>query len=75
MAKARAKAVVSPPVAEFMDTEQASAFTAIPVTTLTTWRSRDRKRGPRFLKVGRSVRYRVADLRAFMERSLRKPGK
>lgn len=62
---------VSPPKAEFVDTFGASTFTGMSVKTLETWRSRNRNQGPRFLKVGRAVRYRIEDLREFMGRSPR----
>ena len=41
---------------EAIDTPTVSRLTGIPVCTLTTWRCRGG--GPRFLKLGRSVRYR-----------------
>jgi excisionase family DNA binding protein len=38
----------------------------IPVSTLANWRSA--RLGPEFLRVGRHVRYRPADLEAWIER-------
>lgn len=64
----KAAAVTQAP-AEFVDTAAASLFTGLSEKTLTTWRSRNR--GPRYYKVGRAVRYAIADLRDFMSRSPR----
>tara|TARA_R110000787_G_scaffold269703_1_gene376564 strand:+ start:968 stop:1234 length:267 start_codon:yes stop_codon:yes gene_type:complete len=41
---------------EAIDTPSVSQLTGVPICTLTTWRSRGG--GPRFLKLGKSVRYR-----------------
>lgn len=41
---------------EAIDTPAVSKLTGIPICTLTTWRCRGG--GPRFLKLGKSVRYR-----------------
>lgn len=41
---------------EAIDTSAVSKLTGVPVCTLTTWRCRGG--GPRFLKYGKSVRYR-----------------
>ncbi|MEE9381186.1 MAG: hypothetical protein V3V03_07260 [Hyphomonadaceae bacterium] len=41
---------------EAIDTPSVSQLTGVPICTLTTWRCRGG--GPRFLKLGKSVRYR-----------------
>lgn len=41
---------------EAIDTSSVSQLTGVPICTLTTWRSRGG--GPRFLKLGKIVRYR-----------------
>lgn len=53
------------PQPEWTDTEGASRFLSIPVSTLVTMRSR--KRGPPYAKVGTTVRYSYADLQAWMK--------
>lgn len=50
---------------EAIDTEAVSRLTGIPVCTLTTWRCRGG--GPRFLKYGKSVRYRRRAVLGWME--------
>lgn len=45
------------------DTRQAAQYLGLQPTTLSTWRTRGG--GPRFLKLGSSVRYRLSDLDAF----------
>ncbi len=45
-------------------TEQAAEFLQIKPTTLEQWRWKGKS--PRFIKLGRCVRYRKADLEAFM---------
>ena len=52
-----------------MTERQASAYLAVAVKTLQGWRWRGE--GPRFLKLGRAVRYRRAELEAFIEDGLR----
>lgn len=49
----------------WVDTENASRYTSIPASTLETMRNRGG--GPVFRKLGRAVRYRVADLDRYME--------
>lgn len=56
---------LSRPIAEYVDAEQAAVFTSISTVQLAEWRSRGG--GPRFIKLGRKVAYRVQDLRDFME--------
>ncbi len=47
--------------------EPAAAYLGMKVSTLRQWRFLSR--GPRYLKIGRSVRYRQEDLDAFLEKS------
>ena len=54
---------------------QAAAFLLLSEDTLSTWRSRrgrvsrDGKGGPPFLRAGRSIRYRQADLESWLTNS------
>lgn len=52
-----------------LDERQAAEYLSLSPRTLQTWRQRGN--GPRFLKLGRSVRYRRADLDAFIESRVR----
>ena len=47
------------------DTREAAAYIDHEPATLEQWRYQGK--GPRFVKIGRSVRYRRADLDAFLE--------
>jgi hypothetical protein len=55
-----------------MTPQQAAEFLRISEDTLSTWRSRrgrvarDGKPGPRFLRAGRAIRYRLADLELWL---------
>jgi excisionase family DNA binding protein len=49
----------------FRDERYAAAYLGVSVETLRTWRQK--KRGPRYRKLGRCVRYSLADLEAFIE--------
>jgi excisionase family DNA binding protein len=46
-------------------TEEAAEYLQVEPTTLEQWRWNGK--GPRFIKMGRSVRYRISDLEAFIE--------
>lgn len=48
-----------------LKTEDAAKFLNVQPATLEQWRWNGR--GPRFCKIGRSCRYRLADLEAFLE--------
>lgn len=48
---------------------QVAAFLGISIKTMAPWRNRGR--GPRFIKVGHLVRYRPADVRAYVEQQAR----
>lgn len=49
-----------------------AARIGVPVGTLANWRCDGR--GPRYLKVGRHVRYRVEDLEAWLDRQVVRRG-
>lgn len=46
---------------------RAAEYLSIPASTLLTWRSRYPGRGPRAVKVGGLLRYRLSDLDAWAE--------
>lgn len=50
---------------ENLKTEEAAAFLKVKPATLEQWRWNGK--GPQFIKMGRSVRYRKFDLDAFIE--------
>lgn len=52
-------------VAHAMKTPEAATYLNVQPATLEQWRWNGR--GPRFVKIGRSVRYRIADLEAFLD--------
>ena len=52
-------------MSELLNEAGAAEFLSIPATTLTRWRFE--RRGPAFIKVGKAVRYRRADLERFLE--------
>jgi len=47
------------------DERYAASYLAVSVETLRTWRKKDR--GPRYRRIGRCIRYSIADLLAFVE--------
>ena len=47
------------------DERFAAAYLSISVETLRSWRQQNR--GPRYRKLGRCVRYAIADLKAFID--------
>lgn len=47
--------------------EQTSKLLSIPVTTLQKWRSTGENNIP-YVKIGRSVRYKTTDLKAYIDR-------
>ena len=53
---------------DLLTTEQAAQYLDLKRNTLEIWRTRGG--GPLFVKIGRNVRYRKADLDAFVERNL-----
>lgn len=54
-----------------MTTREAAAFLGSTNATLESWRHR--RRGPAFIRQGRSIRYRLADLIKFQEQNLIRP--
>jgi hypothetical protein len=50
---------------QVFDEKAAADYLALSWRTLQSWRVKGQ--GPRFLKIGRSVRYREDDLRAFLD--------
>jgi hypothetical protein len=54
---------------ELRTEQQAAALLKVSVKTLQGWRCRGG--GPRFVKIGRSVRYQLADLDAFVQAAVR----
>ncbi len=50
----------------FLDTRQASDFLGLKKNTLEVWRVQGR--GPAFVKLGRSIRYRMADIEEFVKK-------
>ncbi len=65
----RIEDAVRAPAKEYMDTVEASHFTSISAVQFEDWRSRGG--GPRYIKMGRKVLYRVSDLREFVDRHAR----
>jgi excisionase family DNA binding protein len=53
----------------FLDTTEAARYLGLQPTTLEAWRCRGE--GPSFVKLGRAVRYRQADLDAWIESRVR----
>lgn len=54
---------------QFLTTKQASTILGLAPNTLEIWRLRGT--GPRYLKLGRAVRYRICDLESYIESQLR----
>ena len=53
----------------FMTTREAAAYMGLKDNTLEIWRLRGT--GPKFVKFGRAVRYRIADLEKYIEGQIR----
>jgi predicted DNA-binding transcriptional regulator AlpA len=59
---------------ETVDSKQAAAYLGFALATLEIWRFQNK--GPAYLKIGRSVRYRIADLDEWLQQQKRVvPGK
>jgi hypothetical protein len=58
--------VANPMVVTAVDENQASKILGVAVQTLRNWRHL--RRGPAYVKMGRSVRYQVKDLEAYLQR-------
>jgi len=56
---------------QLVDTRRAAEMLALPEGTLKGWRSRNI--GPKFVKMGRDVRYDVRDLLDFVKKNTRVP--
>lgn len=52
-------------IARLLAVEEVAALTGLSVETLAQWRSQ--KRGIPYLKIGRAVRYDVADVQSYLE--------
>jgi hypothetical protein len=59
-----------PQVTQFVKEQRAAEILSLSVKTLRSWRLRGD--GPRYAKMGRSVRYAISDLEAFAAASIRK---
>ncbi|MCM8595115.1 helix-turn-helix domain-containing protein [Accumulibacter sp.] len=59
--------------ADLLDEQTAAKFLTVAPGTLGVWRSTGRYNLP-FIKVGRNVRYRRADLEAWLEKRTRETG-
>ena len=55
--------------ADFLDSNQAAGYLGLKRTTLEAWRCRGG--GPKFVKLGRLVKYRRSDLDEFIEARVR----
>lgn len=64
-----------PPDEVLITPKDVSLQTGVPERTLTSWRTQARAQPLPFLKVGRLVRYRRADVQAFIESGRRNPAK
>ena len=53
------------PSSNLLKTSEAAVYLTVQPTTLEQWRWTGR--GPRFVKIGRSCRYRISDLEDFLE--------
>lgn len=53
--------------------EDAADFVSVKVQTLAAWRMLGR--GPAFIRLGRAIRYRRADLERYLEEQTVRPGK
>ena len=51
----------------YLNTKEAAAFTGFSRRTIEAWRSERRRAGPPFSVVSGKARYRLSDLRGFME--------
>jgi len=64
---------LSAKLSELLDEKQAASLLSVSPGTLSVWRSTGRYRLP-YLKVGRLVRYRRADLQAWLDARVRETG-
>ena len=54
-------------VPEYVNPDEAARLTGVPKRTLENFRLRNSDEGPSFTRRGRLIRYKVSDLRAWME--------
>jgi DNA-binding transcriptional MerR regulator len=52
-------------VAQAINETEASALLGVAIQTLRNWRHQ--RKGPAYLKLGRSIRYQIEDIKSFME--------
>lgn len=64
---AKIEGALASPAKEYVDAEACAEFTSVSTAQLAEWRSRGG--GPRFIKLGRKVLYKVSDLRDFLDAS------
>jgi len=57
-------------MAEFMNQKQLSELIGVAESTLEKWRSGEVKQGPAYVKLGRLVRYRPADVNKWLNRQV-----
>lgn len=67
----RIERALNAPQKEYLDNQAAAEFTSISTAQLELWRSQGG--GPRFVKMGRKVLYRVGDLREFLDAQVKEP--
>ena len=65
MRKTTVTAAVPTPSRSLLSPAELSAYLGIPLATIYRWRSQ--RNGPSGIRVGRHVRYRVADIEAWLE--------
>lgn len=53
---------------KFLNTKEAADFLDLKQNTLEVWRTLGK--GPKFLKIGRAVRYRVQDLEEYIDKNI-----
>jgi predicted DNA-binding transcriptional regulator AlpA len=54
-----------------LDTKEAAGYLGLAAITLQIWRSQGR--GPRYVRMGRAIRYRMADLDTWVDQQTREP--
>lgn len=66
------KSTTSPPASIWLSRKELSQRWGVPVSTLASQACEGR--GPRYIRLGRHVRYSLADIEAFEQANLRTPG-
>jgi len=67
----RIEAALAAPERAYLGTAEAAQFLGLSHQQLSQWRMK--KEGPAFYKVGKPVRYAVADLHAYMDKLRQEP--